>query len=78
MDASSFSWQQEAVKCLMQLAEKLRNGHEARQLRLSPHLVLQSQSVLDLESWNHGPMVGEHDLELGNLWVTFLSDYEIL
>lgn len=31
-------------------------------------------------SWtlNHGPMVGEHDLELGNLWVTFLSDYEML
>ena len=38
---------QDAVRCVLQLAEKLRSGHEARQVRLTPHLVLQSQSSLE-------------------------------
>lgn len=40
-----FSDRQEAVRCLSRLAAELAAGHEKRRVRLSPHLVLQSQSV---------------------------------
>ncbi|CAJ1380920.1 unnamed protein product [Effrenium voratum] len=43
-----FSDRQEAVRCLSRLAAELAAGHEKRRVRLSPHLVLQSQSFYEV------------------------------